>query len=130
MNWRDRLLIGAAGLVIGTLLFFLGLSVGHDIAYSKISDLIKLKESYKELQLTYEVVSDVTKCESEYLHDAFNESGAYGIAQFKEATFYELAGRAKFKNVVWTNTGDQLTVLNWALENGYGYHWDCYGRRK
>jgi hypothetical protein len=62
--------------------------------------------------------------------DEFGES--CGIAQFKQATFYEFATEAKiegswpFKRPRWTDKEQQLWLLNWGLDHQKGERWSCY----
>ena len=69
----------------------------------------------------------VLECESSGKHDALGDGGAsYGIAQFKEETFYRFVKQAGFKKFYYRNPIHQLRVMNWAIDNGYGNHWTCY----
>lgn len=70
---------------------------------------------------------DIIECESSGRHNASGDGGAsYGIAQFKEETFYRFSKRAGLKNMQYKNPVHQLRVMSWALDNGYGNHWTCY----
>lgn len=66
----------------------------------------------------------IITCESHWQIDAYNQSGAYGLAQFKEKTFDWLAQKANF-NGEWKNPDDQIKLLDWAIENNYSYLWEC-----
>lgn len=58
-----------------------------------------------------------------------NGRKACGIAQFQERTFDWMLGKAKgfpYKYPRWSNKQHQLWLFNWALDNGLGYHWECY----
>ena len=50
----------------------------------------------------------------------------YGPAQFKEETFNWMKSLAKMEQLEWRNPTDQVTLLDWALRNGYGNHWATY----
>ena len=79
------------------------------------------------------MVVQIVLCESggnEYAEGDCDENGknckANGIAQFHERTFYWLAGLANLEHPNYWSTQDQLTVLRFALLNGYGKEWSCY----
>lgn len=78
----------------------------------------------------------VIDCESNFRH--YNKYGnilvgdkhlsynVYGIAQFQKRTFAwlsELSGKEDLS--IW-NKDDQIELLRWAIDNGYGYLWSCY----
>ena len=50
----------------------------------------------------------------------------YGPAQFKEATFLWMKGLAKMEWLEWRNPFDQVVLLDWALRNNLGHHWQTY----
>lgn len=77
---------------------------------------------------TREEMAKIIECESGGRHDGIWGDGgrAYGITQIHKGTFYELAGKAEIKGLDWKNKHDQITLLRWALEHGYGDHWTCY----
>lgn len=79
---------------------------------------------------------DVIDCESTWRH--YDDNGnilvgdkhlpiqAYGIAQFQIRTFKwlkDLAGRPELN---WKVKDDQIWLLRWAIDNGYGDLWTCY----
>mgnify|MGYP001609611840 FL=1 len=78
------------------------------------------------------LVEAVVRRESEFRTDVYGDHGlAYGPAQFHEETFYRIKQRAinkgePFYFLDYRNPVDQLTLLNWALENGYGPEWSTY----
>jgi hypothetical protein len=55
-----------------------------------------------------------------------------GIAQFRKETFYEFATASKKEGTWalgkprWFNKGQQLFLLSWGLNHGYGNRWTCY----
>lgn len=70
---------------------------------------------------------DIIECESSGRHNVSGDDGvSYGIAQFRKATFQEFAKQAGMKGMRYRNPVHQLRVMNWALDNGYGYRWSCY----
>lgn len=73
------------------------------------------------------LVISIIECESSGKHNAIGDDGvSYGIAQFRKETFQEFAKQAGFKGMIYHNPIHQLKVMNWALDNGYGYRWTCY----
>jgi hypothetical protein len=90
------------------------------------------------------LIHKIIKCESHGIHtnkdgsllcnkDADKYGVSCGIAQFKIATFYEFAYMAKkqgkfpFKQPNWYSKKQQLFLLNWGFDNGYGNRWECLG---
>lgn len=73
-------------------------------------------------------VARVIMCESGGQHEGVwgDHGKAYGIAQFWEKTFYWLADLAQLKDPDWYNREQQIYLLEWGIENGYGYLWTCY----
>ncbi|MBI5643322.1 MAG: hypothetical protein HY954_07590 [Deltaproteobacteria bacterium] len=69
-------------------------------------------------------------CESRGRHDGvWGDAGkSYGIAQFTESTFFELSQKAGMDGAEWKSKEDQLMLLAWGMENGYGYKWSCWRR--
>lgn len=75
------------------------------------------------------LVIDLLECESSGRYNVYgkkDKGASYGIAQFREDTFYEFAKQAGMKKMRYKNPIHQLRVMNWALDNGYGYRWTCY----
>jgi hypothetical protein len=75
----------------------------------------------------------ILKCESS--GNSRNQKGkplvgdsglAKGIAQFHEQTFKWLARRAHMRNMHWLDPIDQMRLLAWSIDNGYGNQWSCY----
>ena len=71
------------------------------------------------------LASLIVQCESNGKHNVWGKNGEYGIAQFKERTFYWLAKKAELQSPNWKDENQQLFLLNWALENGYEDYWEC-----
>ena len=83
--------------------------------------------SYSAQAADTNLVINIIECESSGKHNAVGDDGiSYGIAQFRKETFYEFAKQAGMKKVYYHNPIHQLKVMNWALDNGYGYRWTCY----
>lgn len=74
------------------------------------------------------VVPEITRCESNDRHDRWGDEGAaYGIAQFHERTFNWMRKLAGHPELQWKSEHDQRWLLTWAIEHGYGKHWQrCY----
>ena len=72
-------------------------------------------------------VIDILECESSGIHNKRSRSGKhYGIAMFREDTFKMFVRLGGFpKNYYRANPIHQMRVLNWALDHGYGNHWQC-----
>lgn len=85
------------------------------------------KSESKELIVT-SVVKSITFCESSDKHNRWGDSGkAYGIAQFHKGTFNWMAKLSGHPEYQWKNKADQIALLDWAIRNGYGNHWQhCY----
>ncbi len=92
---------------------------------------------YKEKEvLGSNLYKKVIECESNWRH--YDENGnilvgdkhlplqAYGIAQYQIRTFNWLKGLAGREYLCWTKEEDQIWLLKWAIENGYGYLWSCF----
>ena len=76
---------------------------------------------------TQRVINNIIYCESRGVHDRTSNKGAYGVAQFMDYTFDWMKGLAGRPELVWENEEDQLWLLEWAIRNGYGKHWQfCY----
>ena len=76
------------------------------------------------------IVERVIQCESSGKHegvwgDLNKKYPAYGIGQFQERTFCWLAGLAE-KDLNWKSEADQVWLLEWAIENGWGKLWSCF----
>lgn len=79
---------------------------------------------------------DVIACESTWRHydangrilvgDKHLPIQAYGIAQFQIRTFNWLKDLAGRPELSWKIKDDQIWLLRWAIDNGYGSLWSCY----
>jgi len=85
------------------------------------------------------LMHDILMCESSNRHYErdgrvrFGDDGiSRGIAQFRRETFYEFAAMAKkqhkwpFKRPRWFDEQQQLWLLEWGLDQGYGKRWTCW----
>ena len=82
---------------------------------------------------TARIMLDVMRCESGFRHDAIGDDGvSRGIVQFRKETFYEFAEMAKKQGVWrfgkprWLDPQQQVFLLEWGIDNGYGRRWTCY----
>lgn len=72
---------------------------------------------------------DILECESAGRYNVVGDDGvSVGIAQFQKVTFDTLKRKARMPGLKWKNPIDQMRLLNWALDHGYGRHWTCYGK--
>jgi len=70
-------------------------------------------------------LGEIIQRESSGKHDGIwgDEGKSYGIAQFQERTFYWLAEKASLQDPDWKDESQQITLLAWAVKNGYGGLW-------
>jgi len=75
---------------------------------------------------------DIIECESGGRYNAVGDDAdgpggiSVGIAQFQKATFNEMKVLAKMPRLRWKNPIDQMRLMVWMLDNGYGHRWTCY----
>ena len=128
MRWYD---IGFV-ILLGS---FLGYTFVYYLPQQKSPPNIeKLLEAEAEITNKIELlltVHSIIICESSGRHeniwgDKNYKFPAYGIAQIQERTFYWLANKANFKHMKWKDKKDQIKLLMWAIENGYGSLWTCF----
>lgn len=125
-----------AWLLVAAVPFFLGFQSGRWEERKHWQPLVRAV--VQEIDRTQRMVDDVsahvaemvlvvTHCESSNRHDGVYGDGgkAYGIAQFWEETFYRMARLMGRPELRWKNKRDQLTVLSWAIRNGYAREWTC-----
>lgn len=76
------------------------------------------------------LIRKIIGCESSSRHDGVWGDGgrSYGIAQFSRRTFRYLASKSGIGGLDWKSRDDQLALLGWALDNGYGRHWTCFNK--
>lgn len=74
------------------------------------------------------VVGRVIFLESSGRHDGLwgDDYTSYGCCQFQLRTFNWMKGLAGMGWLDWKNRDDQVLLLAWAVENGYGHHWTTY----
>lgn len=113
-------------LIIGS--FWLGTAAGAQKA-GKIAfnEGIAFAENQQQEKVYESIVTNITYCESRDVHNRTSWAGAYGRAQFMERTFNWMKKLAGKPGLQWRNENDQMWLLNWAVRNGYGSHWQtCY----
>ena len=85
--------------------------------------------TYASLGDYRDLIEKIIQCESGGIHEKWGDLDkkypVYGVAQFQERTFYWLADLAG-QELEWKNEQDQRWLLEWAIENDYGYLWTCY----
>lgn len=123
-------------LFVGVILLFLFLPKSVVKEEYNLSDLMLIEENslmavspifYPGTRVYGILMNEIIECESGWEHEGiWGKAGEYGIAQFKERTFYWMAELANFQNANWFNKEHQLYLLEWALENNLGKHWTCY----
>jgi hypothetical protein len=94
------------------------------------STLFVRSETLANLDDINPIVYDVIWCESKGDHSAIGdlnyEYQAFGIAQFQIRTFNWLKELSGYYNLRIENEKDQIILLNWAINNDFGYLWSCY----
>ena len=89
-----------------------------------------LKSELDQHLKVLETARTVIDCESGGVHDSWGDKdrpyASYGVAQFQKRTFDELAKKATLPNPDWKNSAQQVQLLIWAIQNGYGKRWTCY----
>lgn len=91
-----------------------------------------IEEVAKEQKVSPRIPENVVKLESNYEIDAVGDKGlAYSVAQFHEETFNWMKQKAldqgqPFFYLEYKNPADQITLLVWAIKNGYGNSWSTY----
>jgi hypothetical protein len=96
--------------------------------------MFDLTEEVEVVTKTDAIVENIIQCESQnqmvwgdlnYYEKGVNIR-SYGVAQFQERTFNYLKGLANADQLNFYDRDDQVYLLKWAIENGYGYLWSCY----
>ena len=85
----------------------------------------------KEMGKIKIIANKVMKCESpDGKHNIWGDLNyphkAFGIAQFQKRTFVWMSRISGKKHLQWKNKKDQIELLNWAIEKGYGHYWTCF----
>ena len=95
-----------------------------------IQEIKALKTEILQHRQVLETARTVIDCESGGVHDRWGDKdrphSSYGVAQFQKRTFEELAKKATMSNPDWKNPAQQIQLLIWAIQNGYGKWWTCY----
>ena len=74
-------------------------------------------------------VKRLKQCESSHRKTAVGDGGmAYGEWQFWETTFRMFEQEAGLSGLEYKNPLHQDIIGAWALANGKGRHWTCYGK--
>jgi hypothetical protein len=77
----------------------------------------------REIQFLY-MLQDIAFCESSLEHDAENGS-AYGIFQFKRATFDWMSDILDMQGLNYNLPKHQWVLAEEAFRRGLGTHWEC-----
>ncbi|MBI5236702.1 MAG: hypothetical protein HY886_10715 [Deltaproteobacteria bacterium] len=117
--------------------------IGHDIRAGRSLERLTTADEAVKLGATIDsiearidqlhverVVAGIIDCESGGRHDELWGDGgkSYGVAQFNEETFHRFAAKAGMPHLEWKDRDDQITLLRWAVVNGFGRSWSCYGK--
>ena len=119
-------------LTVGQVYMWEGRRQGRQEFARQVTDLERrIKEIELQLQDEQEqrvdyFVYKILDCESgRKHHNIWGDNGlSYGIAQFQEPTFYEMAQKAGLQNPNWHNQHQQILLLKWAIWQGIAKkHW-------
>ena len=85
----------------------------------------------KEMGKIKIIANKVMKCESPTgKHNIWGDLNyphkAFGIAQFQKRTFVWMSKLSGKRHLQWKSKKDQIELLNWAIEKGYGRYWTCF----
>jgi len=73
------------------------------------------------------LVARIVVCESSSRPDVCGDDGvSCGIAQFRRETFFEFAKMAGLKHPRWMDFRQQVYLLHWGINHGYGRRWTCW----
>jgi hypothetical protein len=85
------------------------------------------------------LIFNIVQCESSWIHKyksgrlrCGDDGVSCGIAQFRKDTFYEFAKMARkehlwhFGKPKYDNERQQMFLLIWGVDHGYGRRWTCY----
>ena len=93
-------------------------------------EIDSLKSDMEQYRKVLETAQTVINCESGGVHDRWGDKdrphSSYGVAQFQKRTFDELAKKATLPDPDWKSSAQQVQLLIWAIQNGYGKRWTCY----
>ena len=79
--------------------------------------------------LTADNLITIVDCESSGRYNAVGDKGkSVGIVQFQKATFNWMKKAAGHPEYQWKNPIQQMRLMMWAIDNGYGNNWTCYKR--
>lgn len=89
-----------------------------------------LEAEIKEEADRKDLVLAILECESSSRPNVYGDGGkSYGIAQVQKRTWDYLAPLAGIKGD-WKDPENQVALLDWAIQNGYGDNWTCYRKIK
>jgi len=95
-----------------------------------IGEINALKTEMQQYRQVLETAQTVIDCESGGIQDLWGDKEmphlSYGVAQFQKRTFEEMAKKAMMSDPDWMNPAQQVHLLIWAIQNGYGKRWTCY----
>lgn len=80
---------------------------------------------YRELH-HQDLMQEIIRRESSSGKHLWGQDGEWGPAQFKEQTFNWMKKKAGMEQLEWFNYHDQITLLDWAIRNGYETHWTTF----
>lgn len=119
---------------IGYVISALALSHAHDRRYglsktksvlAVLALLLGIAQPAKAVDIN--LVINIIECESSGRYNAVGDGGlSVGIAQFREETFNRFKLKARMPRLRWKNPIDQLRLMVWMIDHGYGNHWTCY----
>lgn len=124
-----------------TILFFIygvSINVKHEVDVFKENQKFSREVSSRIKKLKQEIYKEkllhkIVELESNYDHNKVGDLDykyqAFGVAQFQERTFNWLSEKANFNGDL-LNANDQIRLLRWSLDNGYGYLWSTFERAK
>lgn len=94
------------------------------VLYTKMERL--QRDIQAETRLREQVLA-VIACESSGRHDGvWGDSGkSYGLTQLQKPTWEYLSAKAGIQGH-WQDKNDQVRLLGWAIQNGFGNHWTCW----
>lgn len=117
-KWIIRLV---AVLTIASILIQIGILHGRKVERAEWQARKQIEDDI----LFVRVLEEIIQRESSGKHDGIwgDEGKSYGIAQFQESTFYWLAEKADLQDPDWKDESQQITLLAWAVKNGYGGLW-------
>lgn len=120
-------LLGLVFFLMFVVVFLVGIQIGEHKGFASGYLMCQINQEEEMLQA---VTTKIAYCESRNKHEGvWGKAGEYGIAQFKPRTFKWMAKLAGHPEYSIKNRENQLALLEWAIQHGYGNHWNtCYKR--